>query len=43
MDLFIEPMALESFRLFDMKASDEIYEIGYTFASKLLKDFTITK
>jgi NTE family protein len=43
LDLFIEPMALESYRLFDMKASDEIYEIGYTFASKLLKDFTITK
>lgn len=36
MDLFIEPTALQSYRLLDMKAADEIYEIGYTFASKLL-------
>jgi len=42
-DLFIEPMALGSYRLFDMKAADEIYEIGYTFASNLLKDFTYRK
>jgi len=42
-DLFIEPTALQSYRLLDMKAADEIYEIGYSFTCKLLQDYTDTK
>jgi NTE family protein len=38
LDLFIEPMALQSYRLLDIKAADEIFEVGYTFANNLLQD-----
>lgn len=40
LDIFIEPMALQSYKLLDIKAADEIYEIGYSFAHQLLHDYT---
>lgn len=37
-DLFIEPKELRRYDILDVKNSDEVYEMGYEFASKMLSE-----